>query len=107
MNKDVFVSSVKESEIKEGQMRAVRVKGKPILLVRKGGKVFGVSNYCPHMGCTFERGILRDYMVMCPCHGWKFDVRTGEYIENKGATLQTYRCKVEDGKIYVEIERQK
>jgi nitrite reductase/ring-hydroxylating ferredoxin subunit len=107
MNKDGFVSSVKESEIKEGQMKAVRVKGKPILLVRQGGEVFGVSNYCPHMGCTFEGGILRDYVVMCPCHGWKFDIRTGEYIENKVTALQTYRCKVEDGKIYVEIERQK
>lgn len=30
MNKDGFVSSIKESEINEGQMRAVRVKGKPI-----------------------------------------------------------------------------
>ena len=29
MNKDGFVSSIKESEINEGQMRAVRVKGKP------------------------------------------------------------------------------
>ena len=107
MSKDVFVSSVKESEIKEGQMRAVRVKGKPILLVRVGGEVFGISNRCPHMGCTFEGGILRDYLVMCPCHGWKFDIRNGQYIENKQTTLQTYRCKIENRKIFIEIEKPK
>ncbi|MCL5949404.1 MAG: Rieske (2Fe-2S) protein [Candidatus Bathyarchaeota archaeon] len=107
MGKDGFVSSVKEGELKEGQMKAVRVKGKPILLVRQGGEVFGVSNYCPHMGCTFEGGILRDYLVMCPCHGWKFDIRNGQYIENKQTTLQTYRCKIENGKIFIEIEKHK
>lgn len=105
MGKDGFVSSIKENELKEGHMKALRVKGRPILLVRQGGEVFGVSNLCPHMGCTFEGGILRDYLVMCPCHGWKFDIRTGEYIENKQTTLQAYRCKVENGKIFIEIKK--
>jgi len=107
MGKDNFVSSIKESELKEGHMKAVRVKGQPILLVRQGGGVFGVFNHCPHMGCSFEGGILRDYIVMCPCHGWKFDVRNGQYTENPQTTLQTYRCRIEKGKIYVEIEKQK
>jgi len=59
MGDDGFVASVKECEVGEGQMKAVRVKGKAILLVRQGGEVFGLSNCCPHMGCSFERGILR------------------------------------------------
>jgi nitrite reductase/ring-hydroxylating ferredoxin subunit len=68
------VPSTKESELKEGQMKPVHVKGRPILLVRQGGVVFGVLNRCPHMVCSFEGGILKDYLVMCPSHGWKFDV---------------------------------
>jgi nitrite reductase/ring-hydroxylating ferredoxin subunit len=107
MGKDGFVSSLKESELKDGQMRAVRIKGKPILLARIGGEVFGLSNRCPHAGCSFEGGILRDYVVMCPCHGWKFDIRNGQYTENALTTLETYRCKVESGKIFVDIEKPK
>jgi nitrite reductase/ring-hydroxylating ferredoxin subunit len=107
MGKDGFESSIKESELAEGYMTAVRVKGKPILLVRQGGVVYGVSNLCPHMGCALQGGILTDYLVMCPCHGWKFDIRTGEYTENKQTALQTYRCKVEGGKIFIEIEKPK
>lgn len=105
MNKDVFVSSIKESELNEGQMKAVRVKGRPILLVRQSGEVFGVSNICPHMGCSFQGGILNGYVVMCPCHGWKFDVRNGQYQENPLTALTCYRCKIENGKIYVEIQK--
>ena len=104
MSKDGFVASIKESELKEGQMKPVRVKGRPILLVWQGGEVFGVSNRCPHMGCTFEGGILKDYFVMCPCHGWKFDVRNGQYQEIPQVTLECYRCKIQNGKIYVEIK---
>lgn len=98
-----FVPSVKESEIKEGQMKLVHVAGRSILLVRRGGEVFGVSNRCPHMGCSLERGILRDYLVMCPCHGWKFDVRNGQYEETREITLVSYRCKIQNGKVYVEL----
>ena len=105
MSKTTFVPSMKESELKEGQMKPVRIKGKPILLVRPGGEVFGVSNRCPHMGCTLEGGILTGYIVMCPCHGWKFDVRNGQYQEIPQVKLECYRCKIEDGKVFVEIQK--
>jgi nitrite reductase/ring-hydroxylating ferredoxin subunit len=88
-------------------MKAVRIKGRSILLVKQGGEVFGLSNQCPHMGCSLEGGILRDYLVMCPCHGWKFDIRNGQYEEIKGTTLASYRCKIANGKVYVEITHEK
>ena len=103
MGDDDFVPCIKEGEIKEGQMKLAHVAGRFILLVRQGGQVFGVSNRCPHMGCSLERGILREYLVMCPCHGWKFDVRNGQYEDNKGTTLMSYRCKIQNGKVYVEL----
>jgi len=37
MSKTGFVPSIKESELKEGQMKPVRVKGRLILLVRQDG----------------------------------------------------------------------
>jgi len=40
MSKTGFVPSIKESELKEGHMKPVRVRGRPILLVRQGGEVF-------------------------------------------------------------------
>jgi len=102
---DGFVVSIKESELGEGKMKAVRLKGKPVLLLRVGGEVYGVSNYCPHEGCSFQGGILNGYTLMCPCHGWKFDIRNGQYQEIPQVKLSCYRCKVENGKIMVEIAR--
>jgi nitrite reductase/ring-hydroxylating ferredoxin subunit len=103
MDKTDFVSSIKDNELLEGKMRSVRLKGRPILLVRVGGEVYGVSNVCPHAGCSFRGGILTGYVLMCPCHGWKFDVRNGEFQDNPQTRLIIYQCKVENGKIQVRI----
>ena len=103
MASENFVPCLKEGDLKEGQMKRVQVSGRSILLVRQGGQVFGVSNICPHMGCSLEKGLLREYLVMCPCHGWKFDIRNGQYEENKATALVRYSCIVKDGKIFVEI----
>jgi len=104
MSQNHLVPSIKETELKENQMKAVRVKGKPILLIRKNNQIFALQNRCPHMGCTFETGILRDYQVMCPCHGWKFDIRDGKYQENPATTIETYNCIIQNGKIHVQIK---
>ena len=100
-----FVASVKDNELMEGKMIAVRLKGKPILLLRVGGEVYGVSNFCPHEGCKLQGGILTSYTLMCPCHGWKFDVRNGQYMEIPQIKLECYRCKTENGKIFVEMPK--
>ncbi|HLN89276.1 MAG TPA: Rieske (2Fe-2S) protein [Candidatus Binatia bacterium] len=105
MSTDHFVPALKERDLAEGKMRAVRVKGKPILVAKVGGQVFGVSNICPHAGCQFHGGILSGYILMCPCHGWKFDLRNGHFQDNPQTALTCYRCKVENGKIFVEIPK--
>jgi nitrite reductase/ring-hydroxylating ferredoxin subunit len=52
--------------------------------------------------CSLDKGVLHEYTVMAPCHGWKLDVRNGQFVENKVISLQSYRCKIENEKIYVE-----
>jgi len=99
----VFVPSIKDRELEEGKMKAVRLKGKPILLLRVSGDVYAVSNVCPHEGCSFQGGILTGYTLMCPCHGWKFDVRNGQYQEIPQVKLDFFRCKSENGRIFVEV----
>ncbi len=107
MSKDDFAESINETELAEGHMKAVRVKGKPILLARVGRQVYAVSNLCPHAGCQLQGGILAGYIVMCPCHGWKFDIRTGEHQESPTTKLTCYLCKIDNGKLYIQITTNK
>lgn len=103
MSKDVFVPAIGEDELKDGLMKLVNVAGRGILLARHGDQVYGVSNRCPHMGCSLANGTLKEYIITCPCHGWSFDIRNGEYQTAKEIKLMTYECKIQDGKIHVRL----
>jgi nitrite reductase/ring-hydroxylating ferredoxin subunit len=98
-----FIPSIPEEELPEGSMKLVTAVGRKILLLRRGSEVFGVSNRCPHLGCSLSNGAFKNYSIICPCHSWSFDIRTGQYIEAKQITLRTYNCKIEDGKILIQI----
>ena len=103
MTADDFVEAISEGELKDGSMKLVNVAGRGILLARRGDNVYGVSNSCPHMGCSLANGTLKEYVVTCPCHGWSFDIRSGEYQKAKQIKLRTYECKIQDGKIHVKL----
>jgi nitrite reductase/ring-hydroxylating ferredoxin subunit len=101
-----FVFCLNESEIKDGQMKGLYLKGRPILLVKEGKQVYALSNRCPHMGCSLERGILKEHFVTCPCHEWKFDIRNGQYVKNSSFALTSYPCKIQNGQVYVELKEE-
>ncbi len=92
-----------EGQLPEDTMTVVFPYGLPVLLLKKAGKVYAVSNKCAHMGCTLSRGTLGGFIVECPCHEWTFDIRTGIFITAPQIRIPTYECKAEDHKIYVKI----
>jgi nitrite reductase/ring-hydroxylating ferredoxin subunit len=99
-----FVPVLEERELQEGTMKLVNVDGTPVLLVKVSGEIFAIDNRCPHMGCGFSGGSLDGYVIICPCHDWRFDLRTGEYEEMKEMVLTKYDWKIKSGKIYVKVE---
>ena len=99
-----FFFAVEEKELQEGKMVKVSVEGTPVLFIKKGGELFVIDNRCPHMGCGFSGGSLDGFDVVCPCHDWRFDLRTGEYRDDPTIVLTQYEWKVEDGKVWVKLD---
>ena len=54
MNVPDFVSVMKDSELGEGKMRGIRVKGKPVLLAKVNSQVYAIANLCPHASCSLH-----------------------------------------------------
>ena len=80
---DNFIPTINETELKDRTMKMVKVAGKDILLARINNEVYSISHICPCMKCDLSQGKLEGYIVICPCHGWKFDVRKGVYLKTK------------------------
>ncbi|MBP1909743.1 Rieske (2Fe-2S) protein [Methanolobus bombayensis] len=94
--------AIKDDDLKESSMGFARVKGTPVLLIRKNGTVYSLFGKCKHMGCRLSKGTFSDeYVLKCPCHGWEYDIRSGEYLGDKDEALSVFENKVEDGEILV------
>ena len=101
---DNFVPVLDEKELQEGTMKLVSVGCSPVLLIKQSGQIFAIDNRCPHMGCCFSGGTLDDLVIVCPCHEWRFDLRTGEYEEAPSIKLTKYEWEIKAGKIWVRLE---
>jgi 3-phenylpropionate/trans-cinnamate dioxygenase ferredoxin subunit len=100
-----WVSVSQEKDLKDGGAICVNPKGLPLILFKRSGQIFAISNRCPHLGCALAGGSIDGYTVTCPCHDWRFDIRSGEFLSAKEIKLPTYESRVESGIISVKIGR--
>jgi NAD(P)H-dependent nitrite reductase small subunit len=101
-----FVAVAAAAELPPGGSLAVRVDGVPIALFNVTGTVYAVENVCPHAGAALDRGARTGFcgeVVICPFHGWRFDVRTGRCLQIPGESVRTFSARVRDGAVEVEI----
>ncbi|KAK1900221.1 Apoptosis-inducing factor 3 [Dissostichus eleginoides] len=95
-----------EADLKDGQMKEVKVGDQEVLLVRTQGQYSAVGSRCSHYNAPLIKGALVGDRVRCPFHGACFNVRTGDIEEYPGLdSLPSYKVKVEDGKVYVSINK--
>lgn len=75
-----FVKVASTNEIAPGQARLVTVKDKEIALFNVDGEFFALDNGCTHDDGPLAEGEISGHEVICPLHGARFDVRTGEVL---------------------------
>lgn len=83
----------------------VRAAGVSLAVYRaKSGAYFASDAICTHEFAHLAEGFVFDFVVECPKHQGRFDIRTGAC---KGAPvsvpLRTYPVRVVDGRIEVDI----
>ncbi|HTP11087.1 MAG TPA: non-heme iron oxygenase ferredoxin subunit [Anaerolineae bacterium] len=73
-----FVAVAKTNEVEEGVVKVVRVGDTPIGLTKVEGEFFAFADVCTHDDGPVAEGELDEYIIACPRHGAKFDIRTGK-----------------------------
>ncbi|MCZ7357208.1 MAG: Rieske (2Fe-2S) protein [Candidatus Methanoperedens sp.] len=99
----MWTFAIEEKELHENSMSPVFPKGLPILIIKKAGEIYAVSNKCAHMACALAGGRLKDYILECPCHDWRYDIRTGEFLDAKEIRIPVYEWKSSEGKILIKL----
>ncbi len=68
---------VPSADVADGGMLLGHAGGEPVLVVRRGLALYGISATCSHYGGALAEGILVGDTVRCPLHHACFDLRTG------------------------------
>jgi nitrite reductase (NADH) small subunit len=110
------------SDFEDGTRRIVSVEGTDVGVFRHGGEFFAFENRCLHQGGPVCEGILiprveavlgprreargerfsdRRQHIVCPWHGWEYDIRTGRCAADRRLRLRAYDVRCRDDKVYV------
>ena len=104
MVSDPWVYVLDELALPDSQPFVVRPRGLPVLLIKKDGEIYALTNKCSHMGCPLDSGSLSGFVIECPCHDWRYDIRTGIFLDAEEISLKIYDLRVKDARIFLKIE---
>jgi 3-phenylpropionate/trans-cinnamate dioxygenase ferredoxin component len=99
-----FVAIANVDELPPEGKKLITVAGKPILLCHSDGQIYAVTNICSHAFQELCTGRMRHGWIMCPVHGSRFDLETGEPM-NPPATepITTYPVRIVGDTIEVAV----
>jgi nitrite reductase (NADH) small subunit len=95
----------KAENIPTRQGRAVSIGGKELAIFNVNGRFLTIDNRCPHKAGPLSDGIVAGTTVVCPLHGWRFDLESGLAARASApACVTTFPTRVEDGIVLVDVE---
>ncbi|MGD0268341.1 MAG: Rieske (2Fe-2S) protein [Candidatus Sulfotelmatobacter sp.] len=76
---------------------------KTICIANVNGTYSAMDNICLHRGGPLGQGMIEGGKVVCPWHGWAWDLKTGEAVQNPSMKVAVYPLKIESGDVLVEV----
>lgn len=117
---EVFVC--KSTELGDGARKLIGNGADQIGVLRAAGKLHAFRNVCPHQGGPVCEGLVvhkveeiirpdktyqgmrfneKELHIVCPWHGWEFNVATGRCAGDGKHSLTRYQVIERDNDIYV------
>ncbi len=95
-----------EDELPVGGWRTVELDDAEVLVVRLEDGFHAVEDVCTHDGGCLAGGDIEGREVVCPRHGARFDLLTGEATAPPAyEPVHVFPVKVEGGRVYVRDDR--
>ena len=92
-------------EIQPGASQVVHCNDEEVAVFNVDGELMAVSNRCPHRNGPLSRGHLEGATIRCPLHGWLYDLKTGQCLNQPTAKIKLFSAKIKRGQIEVKPRR--
>jgi len=92
-----------EAELGPGAMTWIAHGREEILVANLAGRYYAMDNVCSHSGGSLADGWLEANTVICPLHGWEYDVTSGCCTHIANECLRTFPVVLQAGDIFVRV----
>lgn len=99
---EIDVPVLRLEDLCDNTVRSYEIGRTKIALARIGDEVFATAGICRHAGGPLGQGFIDDEEVVCPWHGWRFNVRDGS-TDHPDSDIKTYPVTIKDGLVYVTV----
>ena len=100
-----FVKIARRDELAPGKMKRVDLNGRRILLANVDGHYCAADDTCTHEEASLSKGFLKGDIVKCPLHGSRFNLRTGEVLDDPAEqNLRIYAVRVDGDDILIRLD---
>jgi 3-phenylpropionate/trans-cinnamate dioxygenase ferredoxin subunit len=101
-----WVDVTPADEFPPGSRRGVDVEGVAVIVFNLDGRYFAIEDVCTHDYSGLDEGELDGEVIVCPRHGARFNIRTGEALTAPAyEPIPTFPVRVENGLVQVRDER--
>ena len=97
-----FVPVINESELRENVLHKAEADGLPVVVVKRGNRIFALAEKCSHLGGPLAEGEFDGETITCPWHKSTFSIEDGSIVT--GPTTYSQPCfevRVRDGQVEV------
>lgn len=85
-----YKRAMEVDDLKANKPTRVEIDGVAILLVKRGGEIYALSETCPHLGGPLSEGKVVGDAIECPWHGSQLALEDGHVVN--GPTTYPARC---------------
>jgi nitrite reductase/ring-hydroxylating ferredoxin subunit/uncharacterized membrane protein len=101
-----FVPVMSAADLPENTLRRVTAEGMPVLLLRRGERIYAIAETCSHLGGPLAEGTRENLSVICPWHGSRFALESGAVLNGPSTYPQPcFETRVQQGQIEVRAAR--
>jgi 3-phenylpropionate/trans-cinnamate dioxygenase ferredoxin subunit len=89
-------------DIGEGQTISIVAGSRIVAIARSENRFYAIEDVCTHDGEALTGGEIENCQIICPRHGARFSLLTGEALTPPAyEAVRVFETKVESGRLWV------
>ena len=98
-----WISVFSVNDIENGQHRVVDIDDTEVVIFKVDNDFFAIENVCSHDGGEIASGVLENGEIICPRHGARFCIKTGD-VKSPPAYegVESYAVRIENNMVQIQ-----